>query len=169
MGEKTLWKKAGPPALPMATTTYKKKYCKLVDDYLKKTRDRKRLFHKVRGAKSDSYEEKYAIRLCSKEDFADFIGVSRKTLYNWAEKHIEFAEALEKIHEAQLSRLVNGGLAGIYNSTITKLMLSFNHGVNETQELKEEVHHTFDVKQINRIAERIAARRGSDGNQSGEK
>ena len=56
----------------------------------------------------------------------------RSTLYSWAEKKEckEFSDTLEKIQRKQEQLLLNGGLTGETNSTITKLMLC-NHGYSD--------------------------------------
>jgi len=60
------------------------------------------------------------------------LGVSKKTIYNWAEvpENIEFLHTLEKLSTNQENRLMNGGLSGSLNPTITKLMLA-NFGYSE--------------------------------------
>ena len=69
------------------------------------------------------------------EGFARYIGVrSKKTLYNWGDKHEEFLHALEEIKNLQSIMLQNGGLSGALNATISKLMLSANHGISEKTE-----------------------------------
>lgn len=66
------------------------------------------------------------------------LGVAKKTLYNWAdvEENHEFLHALSRLSTSQELRLLNGGLSGSYNSTITKLILT-NHGYSEKP--KEDV------------------------------
>lgn len=150
-------------------TKYKKSYAKKkLAEYLDSCQDNDYEFHKTRGDKSDSYEEKTTVKLPSKEGFADFLGVSRKSLYNWEKEHPEFAAALEKIHNEQLTRLVNRGLEGTYNPTIVKLLLSHNHQMKERSDITsdDEPINPYTDDQINRIAERVAARRRSDGSLS---
>ena len=151
-------------------TEYDPGYIEKVDEYLKKCRDRRRLFHKVRGEKSDSYEEIIKVKLPSIEDFADYLGVARKSLYNWREEHEDFAFALEKIDNEQRRRLINEGLAGAYSPVIAKLMLSANHGMREGIDATSggEPLNKFDDETIDRIAERIARGKGSDGDTSGK-
>lgn len=124
----------------------------------------------------------YRVQLPTIEGFAYFLGVTRKTLYNWADAKIEVAkdkweiahpeveEALDTIKQEQLQRLIDEGLGGNYNPAITKLLLSHNHQIKEEtiSEVKSEVTNKFDDKQLSRIAERIASRGGSIGNLSGK-
>lgn len=72
------------------------------------------------------------------EGLALFLGVQKKTLYNWADEHEEFLHTLEKVKLRQAKMLINGGLIGDYNSTITKLMLH-NHGYSDKQEIDHNV------------------------------
>jgi len=71
------------------------------------------------------------VRLPTLEGFAVFIGVNKTTLYEWEKDHEEFSNALDLIRSEQQERLINNGLAGTYNSTIAKLILSSNHGMRE--------------------------------------
>ncbi len=69
------------------------------------------------------------------EGFARYVGAkSRKTLYNWADDHPEFLLTLDEIKNIQCISLQSGGLSGKLNSTITKLLLSANHGLSEKTE-----------------------------------
>ena len=63
--------------------------------------------------------------------------VSRKTLHNWMadEDKSEFLHIIEAILAKQESALVNKGLAGDFNPTVTKLILS-KHGYSEKQEVE---------------------------------
>lgn len=146
-------------------TEYDPKYIKKVDDYLKQCRDKKRLFHKVRGEKSDSYEEVIKVKLPSVEDFAGYLGVTRQTIYNWRDAHDDFGYVLEKIDNEQRTRLINGGLEGTYSPVISKLMLSSNHGMREKSDLTSDDKpiKTFSDETIERIAQRITGRGRNTG------
>lgn len=68
---------------------------------------------------------------------ACFLGVHKGQLYSWSTQNQEFHDMLEAIKGAQEKLLINGGLLGDFNATITKLMLS-KHGYSE----KVENNHT---------------------------
>jgi hypothetical protein len=150
----------------MNITHFKKIYIKKVDDYLEECQDHDYEYQKTYGDKSNSYEEKTKVKLPTIEGFAAYIGITRKTLYNWAKENGKFADALEKIKNEQLARLINRGLEGTYNNTITKLILSHNHGMKERIDNTtddEPITSSFSDDQIDRIADRIASRKGSNG------
>jgi hypothetical protein len=107
-------------------TSYKEEYNDLVDDYLKDC--------------IDSYDNgKRDVKLPTIGGFALMVGVNKQTLYNWGEEHPQFLDSLNKIVEEQQNRLINQGLAGNYNSTIAKLILSSNHGMSEKTENKTDI------------------------------
>lgn len=108
---------------------YKKEYITKVDEYLLQNQD-----EEVRAVKS----AKLKVKLPTIEGFALFIGVSKKSLYNWEEKYPEFLHALEKIRTEQHNRLINMGLSGDYNSTIAKLILSSNHNMREKADITSD-------------------------------
>lgn len=64
------------------------------------------------------------------EGMACFIGKSCQTVYRWRNIDEAFRDTLESIKTAQARLLINGGLLGDYNPTITKLMMS-NHGYSD--------------------------------------
>lgn len=152
-------------------TKYDPIFIDKVEEYLKDCSDRDYEFHKTRGDRSDSYEEKVSAKIPTIEGFALYLNVTRKTLYNWQEEHEDFADELDRILIEQKLRLINRGLDGTYNATIAKLVLSSNHG------MKERVDNTtndlpinpFTDEQIDKIAGRVRERGGSDGSASGKK
>jgi hypothetical protein len=73
------------------------------------------------------------------EGLAVHLCVARQTLYDWANSksdryHPEFSDILEALLAAQGSQLIQNGLKGEYNSTITKLMLT-KHGYTDKQDI----------------------------------
>lgn len=154
-------------------TRYKEKYIAEVDRYLQINRDRTvkvvKTLSEEKGYKT--YDNKLKVKLPTVEGFATYLGVTKKTLWNWQKENPEFDEAVDKIMVEQKQRLVNMGLSGEYNSTIAKLMLSHNHGMVERTDIVSKVEqvNTFNDEQINKIAERINGRRSTDGSTSGTK
>jgi len=75
-----------------------------------------------------------------------FVGVSSKTIYNWADKAKEaeddgksskLLQTLSMISDMQHRKALNSGLTGDFNPMITKLVLA-NHGYRDKQETKVE-------------------------------
>lgn len=62
--------------------------------------------------------------------------VVAKTIYNWAtDENPRFLHTVNKIEMLQHRGLVNGGLSGDFNNSITKMMLASNHGYSESQKI----------------------------------
>ena len=60
--------------------------------------------------------------------------VARSSVYLWAtDKDSEFSDILEQVMEYQQHQLINSGLSGTFNSTITKLILT-KHGYSDRQD-----------------------------------
>ena len=78
------------------------------------------------------------------EDYAVYLGVHVSTLKNWADRIIEFGLALDKMKAIQRTFLINNGLSGRYNSTISKLLLGTNHGLIERREV-DNTHKLIGV------------------------
>lgn len=72
--------------------------------------------------------------LPSIEGLALRLDVSKQSLYNWAEQHPKFLDALEKLRLTQKQHLVKIGIFGgkEINSNIVSLMLKVNHDMVET-------------------------------------
>ena len=66
--------------------------------------------------------------------FACYVGTCEKTIYNWADAHPEFLQALDELHSKQQQILLSKGLLGEFNSTIDKLILMNNHGYKERRD-----------------------------------
>lgn len=150
MGKHNAMSKAGRP------TKYKPEYCDQVEAYFREK----------------CPEDSQNTHLPKIESFARYIGISRKTLYNWEEKHPEFGDALDEIRTRQAEQLIDDGIYGgrEVNATIVKLLLQNNHGMRERRDVTSDDKplDTFTDEQVDRIAERIAERSGSDGDTSGK-
>jgi len=129
-------------------TKYLEEYNNKVDEYLELHQDKE--LERV-GLRSEKGYEKldYVLKvdLPTIEGFALFLGVNKTTLYEWDKKYPDFSNSLDKIRIEQQTRLINEGLAGNYNPTIAKLILSSNHGMRE----KTEQDITTGGKEINAI------------------
>lgn len=115
---------------------YKTEYISLVDDYLSDCEDT-----------FDKDKNEYMVKLPTVEGFALFVGHNKTTIYEWCKEYPEFSNAIDKIKENQLNKLINKGLSGKYNSTIAKLLLSGNHNIRE----KSETDLTTNGKDIQTI------------------
>lgn len=82
------------------------------------------------------YQRVWTVNLPTVEGFARRIGVNKTTLYEWAQVDEDFSNALGLILTEQKTRLINKGLSNDYNPTITKLILSSNHGMSEKSEVE---------------------------------
>lgn len=67
---------------------------------------------------------------------ARHLGVHRDTLYEWSKIYPEFKSVLKAMNAEQLDRVLNGGLDGTYNSTISALIAA-KHGY------KREISNTI--------------------------
>lgn len=87
-------------------------------------------------AKAEEYINKFAEHdhaIPSVVGLAVVLEVAEKTLYNWGDKHPEFLQILERLNSKQHFTLVNGGLKGELNPSITKLVMG-KHGYHEKQD-----------------------------------
>ena len=73
----------------------------------------------------------------TKEGLSEYLGVACSTIELWAEKHEEFSGSFRALVKKQSRILQNMGLLGTFNPTITKLLLSANHGMNEKTEVEK--------------------------------
>lgn len=81
------------------------------------------------------------------------LGVTRETCRAWANEpdKAEFSAIMKELMQRQERELVNGGIGGNFNSTITKLLLS-KHGYSD----KVETDHTSsDGSMTPQIVERV--------------
>lgn len=70
------------------------------------------------------------VRLPSIEGLAYYIKVNKDTIYEWCKVHPEFSDVIDDLRAKQADRLLNNGLAGTYNPTIAKVLLT-KHGYRD--------------------------------------
>jgi hypothetical protein len=116
-------------------TEYSPKLLAKANEYLDLCKDEEiqtvRLVNEEKGY--TSYENKLKVKLPSIEGLARYLGVARSTVYEWEKIHSEFSDILEQVKQEQAERLINNGLSGDYNSTISKLILT-KHGYSDKSE-----------------------------------
>ncbi len=81
------------------------------------------------------------------EGLALYLEVSKQSIYTWCDQDDDlgqgFLDVFNKIKNEQGKRLINGGLYGRFNSTITKLMLSKHDYIEQSG-----VDHTTKGKEL---------------------
>ncbi|WP_241473784.1 DNA-packaging protein [Mycolicibacterium neoaurum] len=141
------------PNLGGRPTKYDPKYCQELLDYFDVEVVEKIIDDPSgRGGSNTHYE---AVKVPSIEGFAGSIGVSRDTIYEWANgiypenhelegqlKHPEFSDALSRAQTIQEGMMFEYGAAGRLNSSITALYwtnkLGYRHKVESDVNVKTE-------------------------------
>ncbi len=127
---------------------YKIEYNDKVDEYLLLHQDQEKQVVKQSSEKYELFDNKLVVDLPTIEGFAHFIKVNKTTLYEWDKKYPDFSNSLDKIRLEQRNRLINNGLSGDYNSTIAKLILSSNHGMNEKTEQSVITEQNININTV---------------------
>lgn len=98
----------------------------------------------IQGENYTKYETRFKVKLPSLEGLALHLQITRSTLYQWKERHKEFSDIIETLLQKQAEKLLNNGLAGSYNSTISKVILT-KHGYTDKQEIDQKTEHSGSV------------------------
>lgn len=114
---------------------YSREILKKAEQYLDDCEDEEVQVVKQSSEKYEMFDNKLKVRLPSKGGLAVRLKVSRDTLYAWAALYPEFSDIMERLGAIQEQRLIDNGLAGDYNSTITKLVL-VKHGYRDAVDVK---------------------------------
>ncbi len=77
----------------------------------------------------DDLKEK-VVKIPTLEGLAVYLHINKDTVQEWRKVHDEFSVLISELLHIQGDRLLNNGLAGTYNSTIAKVLLS-KHGYRE--------------------------------------
>lgn len=81
------------------------------------------------------YENRTVVKLPTIEGLAYFLEVSRETIYDWEKNNQEFSDIIERLRTKQAMVLINNGISGLYNPTITKVLLTkhnYREGIEST-------------------------------------
>lgn len=108
--------------------------------------------------KAEGYIEKYEELdhlIPSHVGLANYLGISRRCIYEWAEDQDkkEFLHILDDISQQQELILVSNGLSGKFNSNITKLVLG-KHGYHDKQDTNlggqdgNPIDHKFTIEVV---------------------
>lgn len=132
-------KKKGRP------TNYREEYIEDIYEYLEQCKDKVEDYIKgeSEGAQTRSYtrEQKIRVQLPTKYGYRKYINTkynmrtSESTMQDWEKNNTTFRVAIREIMVEQKQRLMENGVAGTYNSTIGKLILSANHGMRDGQDM----------------------------------
>ena len=102
-------------------TKAKEYLAKCIDDY-------KQEINTTKG--SVQVANRLVVKFPSRGGMAVYLGVNRDTLYDWASKFPEFSDIMDLMMSLQEERLIDNGLSGSYNPTISKVILT-KHGYRE--------------------------------------
>tara|TARA_R110000822_G_C15172132_1_gene479420 strand:- start:479 stop:856 length:378 start_codon:yes stop_codon:yes gene_type:complete len=85
---------------------------------------------------ANEYLDKYTTLIPSHVGLAMWLNVHRDTLYAWNKDKDKYqiSDILERIMQMQHEKLMDGGLSGDFNASITKLCLG-KHGYTDKQDL----------------------------------
>lgn len=84
------------------------------------------------------------------EGLAVHLEISRQTVYQWRKDHDDFSYIVEQMLAGQAAQLIQNGLVGHYNSTITKLLLTKHRGADNLP-YKDKSDVTTDDKPLTEI------------------
>jgi len=98
-----------------------------VDEYLKQCVDTWEMVGSNGNAKAMRN-----VKLPSKVGLSRFLGIGTSTLTRWCNDFAELEAKVEEVIDGQHETLLNSGLGGQYNPTITKLLLG-KHGYADQQ------------------------------------
>lgn len=116
-------------------TDYDASYVAKAQEYLDSCKDEyKQLVKSTSSEGGVQYENKLVVNLPSIEGLALHLNVARSTVYDWRKAHSEFSDIIDILLAEQAKKLLNKGLSGEYNSTISKVILT-KHDYIEKQAL----------------------------------
>lgn len=148
-------------------TKYSEKMVEMAWDYIESCTDD--IYNYVTGESvstsggSKSWQQKVKVKLPTFEGLCLKLQIDDSTAYAWAEKYPQFSVTLSTLKRKQKEMLIAGGISGLYNPLITKLVLASNHGMSD----KQEIDHTSKGKQINGVGVILSKAYGNDSDEDG--
>jgi hypothetical protein len=136
-------------------TKYSEEIQTKAEEYLSKCNFELDEFHKTRGERSDSYERIAKFKLPSMAGLALHLKVNKSTLHEWRDANEEFSVTLDELMQLQEEMITEGSMNGVFNPTISKLLLMSNHGHKE----KTDIDHTSGGEPL-QITSEIAKAKG---------
>jgi hypothetical protein len=139
-------------------TKYKPEYCQMIIDYFSNNDAYEVIEHEL----DETRRKAFLKRPITMVGFAQKIGVDDETLRNWAVGRDEngtlvnpdFFASYKLAMTMQQKMLIEGGLAGVYNSNIAQLMLKNHHGYRDVQVNETEVYISKDTEEsLNKLYE----------------
>ena len=86
--------------------------------------------------KANKYLLEYERLIPSNQDLCLSLDISESTLYDWAQKHKEFSDILERVKLTQFAVAMDGGLGGDMNANLVKLLMG-KHGLSEKSQVDQ--------------------------------
>lgn len=134
---------------------YNESYVEKAKEYLVKCVDEyKQEINTTKG--SVQVANRLVVKFPSHGGLARHLGVARDTLYDWAGKYPEFSDIIAQMMAMQEERLIDMGLAGSYNSTIAKVILTkhgYREGIDQTTNDKDLPTPITNVLRDNGVSE----------------
>ena len=84
-------------------------------------------------AKALDYITSYETEVPTIVGLALYIGVSKATIHRWIVDIPEMVEIADEVRMRQEVKLIDGGLTNVYNSSVTKMLLT-HHGYSDRVE-----------------------------------
>lgn len=82
---------------------------------------------------TEIFKRRLISRIPSIERMAYTLNINKETFYEWEKIYPEFSDVMKDLRDKQAAMLIENGLSGVYNSTISKLILT-KHGYRDSIE-----------------------------------
>lgn len=105
------------------------------EDMVLKTQEYLSTCHDIEEDKENGIKAK--VKIPTIEGLAVYLGIHKDTIYDWESIHPTFSDVIDKLRGIQADRLLNNGLAGTYNPTIAKVLLT-KHGYREGTDMTSD-------------------------------